>query len=181
MKRRQSANAAFGGERGLRNASNDRREGARKQLGAEQRGNQGNRRNRETSRKAGRWKSSDFRGNRRAICEANSEAKLADHPRIRTTREASQCASCASAWRMVRRFELRRFGSAEYAVATAVRCAGKAGSRLFDPPDEEMSLSFGRVFQVLLLSEDESMVDRDYREVTCSVNRNRYHLSKFRV
>lgn len=41
MKRNQSANAAFGGERGLRNASNDRREGARKQLGAEQRGNQG--------------------------------------------------------------------------------------------------------------------------------------------
>ena len=82
---------------------------------------------------------------------------------------------------MVRRFELRRFGSAEYAVATAVRCAGNAGSRLFDPPDEEMSWSFGRVFQVLLLSEDESMVDKDYREVICSVNRNRYHLSKFRV
>ena len=41
MKRVLNTNAALGGERGLRDASNDRRKGVRKQFRAEQRGNQG--------------------------------------------------------------------------------------------------------------------------------------------
>ena len=80
----------------------------------------------------------------------------------------------------MRRPSLRPAGHPRNAGATEVGSPKEPASENASVPDDEVRLPLRIVLQVLLFPEDEGMVGME-RPFDPSINRNRYHLSKFRV